>query len=89
MSDTGRQSFTDKVSNDLKPESQKSTTESWGDSAKSAADSLASTVEPNSEKSYTQKAVDSTSSNSNENSDSLLTKAQDALGLGNNNNTSR
>ncbi|KAJ3732316.1 heat shock protein 9/12-domain-containing protein [Lentinula guzmanii] len=89
MSDTVRQDFTDKIKSDLKPESQKTTTESWTDSAKSAADSLASTGEPNSQKSYTQQLFDSSSSNSNENTDSLLTKAQDALGLGNNNNTSR
>ncbi|KAJ3725787.1 heat shock protein 9/12-domain-containing protein [Lentinula raphanica] len=82
MSDTGRQSFTDKVENTLKPESQKSTTESWGDSIKSTADSAASTLQPESEKSTTQKIGDSASSNSNENNDSLLGKAQDALGLG-------
>ncbi|KAJ3763889.1 heat shock protein 9/12-domain-containing protein [Lentinula raphanica] len=82
MSDTGRQSFTEKAENALKPESQKSTTESMGDSIKGSWDSAASSLEPDSEKSIPQKAVDSTSNNSNENTDSLLGKAQNALGLG-------
>ncbi|KAJ3877276.1 heat shock protein 9/12-domain-containing protein [Lentinula edodes] len=87
MSDTGRQNFTDKASNALKPESEKSTLESLGDSAKSTGDSLASTFQPESQKSTTQKAGDAFSSNSNENEDSLLTKAQNAIGLGNSGNS--
>ncbi|KAJ3916841.1 heat shock protein 9/12-domain-containing protein [Lentinula edodes] len=87
MSDTGRQNFTDKASNALKPESEKSTLESLGDSAKSTGDSLASTFQPESQKSTTQKAGDAFSSNSNENEDSLLTKAQNAMGFGDSGNS--
>ncbi|KAJ3905059.1 hypothetical protein F5879DRAFT_988693 [Lentinula edodes] len=70
MSDTGRQNFTDKASSALK---------SLGDSAKTTGDSLASTFQPESQKSTTPKAADTFSSNSNENEDSLLTKAQNAI----------
>ncbi|KAJ3857011.1 heat shock protein 9/12-domain-containing protein [Lentinula lateritia] len=88
MSDPGRQNFTDKASNALEPESEKSTLESFGDSAKSTVDSLASTAEPESQKSVPQKATDTLSSNSNDNQDSLLAKAQNAIGLGNSGNSS-
>ncbi|KAJ4487767.1 heat shock protein 9/12-domain-containing protein [Lentinula aciculospora] len=79
MSDTGRQSFTDKVSDTMKPESQKTATESLVDSVKSTGDSLASTFQPESQKSTTQKAGDAISSNENENDESLITKTQNAL----------
>ncbi|KAJ7087843.1 heat shock protein 9/12-domain-containing protein [Mycena epipterygia] len=82
MSDTGRQSLTDKAGAAMKPDSQKSTTEQMGDSLKGTTDSVASTFQPQSEKSTTQKAGDTFSSNSNENDDSLLTKAKNAVGMG-------
>ncbi|KAJ3863494.1 heat shock protein 9/12-domain-containing protein [Lentinula novae-zelandiae] len=88
MSDTGRQNLTDKASDALKPDSEKSTLESLGDSVKSTGDSLASTVEPESHKSAPQKTTDALSSNSNQNTDSLLAKAQNAIGLGNSGNSS-
>ncbi|KAJ3895703.1 heat shock protein 9/12-domain-containing protein [Lentinula edodes] len=87
MSDTGRQNLTDKAADAFKPESEKSAFESFGDTVKSTGDSLASTVQPESQKSTTQKAGDALSSNSNENEDSLLTKAQNAIGLGNSGNS--
>ncbi|KAG7447972.1 uncharacterized protein BT62DRAFT_1003756 [Guyanagaster necrorhizus] len=67
MSDTGRQSFTDKAGSALKPDSQKSATEHMGDTVKGYADSTASTLQPQDEKSNTQKMDDTFGSNSNEN----------------------
>ncbi|KAI0630209.1 heat shock protein 9/12-domain-containing protein [Trametes polyzona] len=81
MADAGRQSFTDKASSAMKPDSQKSMTEQMGDSMKGTADSLASTVQPQSEKSTTQQMGDSLSGNSNENQESLMDKAKNALGM--------
>ncbi|KAJ7510066.1 heat shock protein 9/12-domain-containing protein [Mycena galericulata] len=82
MSDTGRQSLTDKAGAALKPDSQKTSTEQIGDTLKGTADSIASTLQPNSDKGATQKAGDSVSGNSNENSQSLLDQAKNAVGLG-------
>ncbi|KAI9067418.1 hypothetical protein FKP32DRAFT_284574 [Trametes sanguinea] len=81
MSDTGRQSFTDKASSAMKPDSQKSMTEQMGDSMKGTADSMASSLQPQSEKSTSQKMGDSMSSNSNENQGSVMDKAKDMLGM--------
>ncbi|KAI4527878.1 hypothetical protein K523DRAFT_248924 [Schizophyllum commune Tattone D] len=81
MSQAGRQDFTDKAASAMKPDSQKTATEQVSDYAKGTADSLASTVQPNSEKSGTQRAGDSLSGNSNENQDSLLNKAKNAMGM--------
>lgn len=47
--------------------------------------SAASTGQPNSQKSWTQQAGDMMSGNQNENQESLMDKAKNALG-GNNNN---
>ncbi|KAF7368667.1 hypothetical protein MVEN_00191000 [Mycena venus] len=82
MSDTGRQSFTDKAGAAMKPDSQKSTTEQLGDHFKGTGDSIASTFQPQSEKSTSQKMGDTFSSNSNNNDDSLLNKAKNAVGMG-------
>ncbi|KAJ6502365.1 heat shock protein 9/12-domain-containing protein [Mycena sanguinolenta] len=82
MSDTGRQSMTDKAGAALKPDSQKSTTEQMGDHIKGTGDSIASTFQPQSEKSNTQKVGDTFSSNSNNNDQSLLDKAKNAVGMG-------
>ncbi|EIM82986.1 uncharacterized protein STEHIDRAFT_64404 [Stereum hirsutum FP-91666 SS1] len=82
MSDTGRQSFTDKAGSALKPDSQKSTTEQFGDSVKGTGDSLASSAQPQGEKSTSQKAGDTFSGNSNENDQSMLDKTKNALGMG-------
>ncbi|KAJ3929153.1 MAG: heat shock protein 9/12-domain-containing protein [Lentinula lateritia] len=87
MSDTGRQNLTDKASDALKPDSEKSTLESLGDSVKSTGDSLASTLQPESQKSTTQQAADAVSTNSNQNTDSLLTQAQNAMGFGDSGNS--
>jgi len=81
MSDNARQGFTDKAAAAVKPDSEKSTTEHLGDKFKGTADSAASSVQPESEKSTTQKVGDTFSSNSNENSDSLLDKTKNTLGL--------
>ncbi|CDO69230.1 hypothetical protein BN946_scf185042.g132 [Trametes cinnabarina] len=79
MADAGRQSFTDKASSAMKPDSQKSMTEQVGDSVKGTADSLASTMQP--QKSTSQQVGDSLSSNSNENQGSMMDKAKDMLGM--------
>ncbi|KAF8911960.1 heat shock protein 9/12-domain-containing protein, partial [Gymnopilus junonius] len=86
MSDTGRQSFTDKAGSAMKPDSQKGTMEQASDYIKGKSDSAASSMQPNSQKSSSQKAGDTMSGNSNENSDSLLNKAKNAVGMGGNNN---
>ncbi|VDC03876.1 unnamed protein product [Peniophora sp. CBMAI 1063] len=83
MSDTGRMSATDKAKAALKPDSEKSTTEHFGDKVKGNADDLASSAQPQSEKSYTQKATDTVSGNSNHSNESFLDKTKDKLGLGN------
>ncbi|KAJ6508286.1 heat shock protein 9/12-domain-containing protein [Mycena sanguinolenta] len=82
MSDTGRQSMTDKAGAAFKPDSQKSTTEQLGDHFEGTGDSIASTFQPESQKSTTQKVGDTFSSNSNHNDESLLTKAKNAVGMG-------
>ncbi|KAI0266695.1 heat shock protein 9/12-domain-containing protein [Gloeopeniophorella convolvens] len=82
MSDQGRQSFTDKAGAALKPDSQKTTTEHVGDKVKGTGDSLASTFQPESQKSTGQQVGDSISGNRNENDESLLGKAKNAVGLG-------
>ncbi|KAG8726682.1 hypothetical protein FRC12_020352 [Ceratobasidium sp. 428] len=87
MSEAGRQSFTDKAGAALKPDSQKTTTEQAGDQIKGTADSLASTLQPNESKSDSQKVGDTLSGNSNENKDSLLDQAKNALGMGGNTGT--
>ncbi|KAF9058979.1 heat shock protein 9/12-domain-containing protein [Rhodocollybia butyracea] len=81
MSDSKRQDFSDKAKANLKPESEKSTTESVGDSVKGHADNAASTLQPQSEKSTSQKMGDSLSGNSNNNDQSLLDKTKDTLGM--------
>ncbi|KAI0743809.1 heat shock protein 9/12-domain-containing protein [Daedaleopsis nitida] len=83
MSDTGRQSFTDKASATLKPDSEKSTTEHFGDKFKGKSDSAASSMQPQGEKSTSQKVGDTFSSNSNENQPSMTQKAKNAMGFGN------
>ncbi|KAI0075123.1 hypothetical protein K474DRAFT_1664612 [Panus rudis PR-1116 ss-1] len=85
MSDTGRQSLTDKASAALKPDSEKSTTEHFGDKLKGNADSAASTVQPQSEKSTSQRVGDAFSSNSNESQPSMTQKLKNAVGMGESN----
>ncbi|KAH9859084.1 heat shock protein 9/12-domain-containing protein [Lenzites betulinus] len=86
MSDAGRQSFTDKATAALKPDSEKSTTEHFGDKFKGNADSAGSTLEPQSQKSTSQRVGDAFSSNNNSSTEPSLTqKAKNAVGLGNNN----
>ncbi|KAG2020031.1 hypothetical protein CC2G_005417 [Coprinopsis cinerea AmutBmut pab1-1] len=82
MSDTGRQSFTDKMGSTMKPDSQKSTMERTGDRMKGTMDSAASSMQPNSQKSTGQQMGDTMSSNSNQNQDSMMDKAKNAMGLG-------
>ncbi|KAK5115034.1 hypothetical protein LTR62_001731 [Meristemomyces frigidus] len=96
MSDSMRQSTTDKAASSLKPDSSKSTTEKAGDSIKSTADSVAGSVQPESEKSTGQKATDTVSGGSKDASTggqsmmdsasetlgNAATSAQNALGMG-------
>lgn len=84
MSDLGRQSFTDKAGSAMKPDSQKGVFEQTGDTIKGKTDSAASTLQPNKEKSTTQKMGDNLSTNQNENSESLMDKTKNALGMNNN-----
>ncbi|KAF8581610.1 hypothetical protein K439DRAFT_1353500 [Ramaria rubella] len=81
MSDTGRESFTDKASSALKPDSQKTGTEQAGDTLKGKTDSITSTLQPESHKSTSQKAGDTLSGNSNNNDQSMLDKAKDSMSL--------
>nr|VWO99587.1 Beta-xylanase (EC [Ganoderma boninense] len=81
MSDTGRQSFSNKAESAMKSDSQKSTTEQLGDKAKSAYDSVASTMQPQSEKSTSQKAGDAFSNNSNQDSESMTEQAKKTFGM--------
>ncbi|RXK36560.1 hypothetical protein M231_06170 [Tremella mesenterica] len=81
MSDTGRQSATDKAGAALKPDSEKSYLEQAGDAIKGKADSAASTAQPQSQKSYGQGAIDAISGNKNDNQESLMDKAKGALGV--------
>ncbi|KAG6833687.1 hypothetical protein H0H87_002883 [Tephrocybe sp. NHM501043] len=81
MSDTNRQSFTDKAGSALKPDSQKTTTEHVGDTIKGKMDSAASTLQPNTEKSSSQRASDSVSGNQNQDKEGILNKAKGAVGM--------
>ncbi|ORY22434.1 heat shock protein 9/12 [Naematelia encephala] len=58
MSDTGRESLTDKVTSAAKPDSEKSYVEQATDYVKGTLDSVASAVQPQQEKSTTQKIGD-------------------------------
>ncbi|SAM71505.1 related to HSP12 - heat shock protein [Ustilago sp. UG-2017a] len=82
MSDAGRQDFTDKASSAIKPDSQKS----FGEKTKENLDKAAGTVQPDSTKSDSQKMGDRVSG-SDKSDESMLDKAKNAVGLGNNNNT--
>lgn len=78
-----RKDLSDKVSDSLTPESQKSTTDQAKDSVSGAYDKVAGSVQPDSQKSTSQKAADTFSSNkdsaSNE-SKSYLESAQETVG---------
>ncbi|CAK9784797.1 hypothetical protein CC85DRAFT_302058 [Cutaneotrichosporon oleaginosum] len=66
MSDLGRRDFKDKIAAKLKPESQKTFTESAGDKAAGKMDAAASRMQPQHHKSLTQKIGDAfTRDNSN------------------------
>ncbi|ODV85140.1 hypothetical protein CANARDRAFT_176119 [[Candida] arabinofermentans NRRL YB-2248] len=71
MSDLGRKSFTDKASETLKPDSQKSTFESVKEGVTDSADKFASAVTPESEKSATQTLGDKAQSGSDKASSEL------------------
>ncbi|KAJ4000224.1 hypothetical protein F5050DRAFT_630492 [Lentinula boryana] len=79
MSDNARESFTSKTKAAVVPDSEKSTSTHLKDKVKGNADDAASAVQP--EKSDTQKAGDAISGN---NSESLLDKTKDTLGLNKN-----
>ncbi|EIW68608.1 hypothetical protein TREMEDRAFT_57155 [Tremella mesenterica DSM 1558] len=68
MSDAGRQDFTDKIGDAVKPNSEKTYLEQAQDTIKGALDSVASAVQPQKEKSTTQKVGDAlTGDNTNKN----------------------
>ncbi|KAF8502100.1 heat shock protein 9/12-domain-containing protein [Russula emetica] len=79
MSDQGRQSLTDKATNAMKPDSEKSTTEHMGDKIKGTADNIASKVQPESQKSSGQKVGDALDHGGDDTS--LVDKAKNAVGL--------
>ncbi|WRT69967.1 uncharacterized protein IL334_006958 [Kwoniella shivajii] len=81
MSDTGRQSLTDKAGAAMKPDSEKTYLEQGKDMLAGKSDSAASSAQPQSQKSFTQEAGDAISGNSNENQTSMADKAKDALGM--------
>ncbi|PFH54218.1 hypothetical protein AMATHDRAFT_135718 [Amanita thiersii Skay4041] len=86
MSDTGRQSFTDKAGSAMKPDSQKGTMEQTGDYVKGKMDSAASMMQSDSNKSMSQKMGDSMTGDSNallnDPQESLMDKAKNAMGMG-------
>ncbi|AAW43169.1 hypothetical protein CNBD0760 [Cryptococcus deneoformans B-3501A] len=61
MSDTGRQSLTDKATSSIKPDSEKSYVEQASDFVSGKLDSAASALQPQQEKSTTQKVGDAVS----------------------------
>ncbi|KAI5273652.1 hypothetical protein E4T47_03211 [Aureobasidium subglaciale] len=71
MSDQGRESFTDKVSKTVMPDSQKSTGDKYKDKASGGMDSAAGSMQPDSTKSDSQKAGDK--------GGSMLDQAKNAL----------
>ncbi|KAJ9110021.1 hypothetical protein QFC20_003095 [Naganishia adeliensis] len=88
MSDMGRQSLGDKAGAALKPDSQNKSPPSYleqgTDMLKGKADSAGSTAQPESQKSFGQQAGDAVSGNQNQNSESLMDKATNALGANTN-----
>ncbi|KAI0256038.1 heat shock protein 9/12-domain-containing protein [Lactifluus subvellereus] len=82
MSDQARQSFTDKATAAVKPDSEKSTIEHIGDKLKGAGDSIASKTQPESHKSTTQQIGDTLSASPDESNASLVDKTKKAMGLG-------
>jgi len=91
MSQPGRQDFSDKVHDAVKPDSQKSLTEHVGDMAQGKGDSALSSLQPQQDKSASQKVGDAFSGQQNHNPGerSLMDKAKDAVGLGNKASTNR
>jgi len=63
MADHGRESWSDKISRTVKPDSQKTLAEQTGDKATGQYENVASTAQPESQKSYGQKAMDMVSGN--------------------------
>ncbi|GAA6003031.1 hypothetical protein JCM10207_001954 [Rhodosporidiobolus poonsookiae] len=85
MTDTGRESLTDKAERNVKPDSQKGLGEQAMDTAKGAYDSAAAAVQPDSQKSNTQSATDTLTGGGSSGSgggESLVDKAKDTLGMG-------
>lgn len=63
MSDFGRKDFTDKASEAIKPDSQKSGLEKAKETATDKLDQLGGSAQPLSEKSYAQQATDAIGGN--------------------------
>lgn len=72
MSDLGRKDFTDKVSESVKPNSEKSYVEKAKESVTDGADKLGKHAQPQSEKSYAQQAGDALTGNSGSHSGKTL-----------------
>jgi len=91
MSQPGRQDFSDKVHNAVKPDSQKGFGEHVGDMVQGKGDSALSSLQPQQDKSASQKVGDAFSGQQNHNPGerSLMDKAKDAVGLGNKASTNR
>lgn len=58
MSDPGRKNVSDKISESLKPESEKTLNEQVSERVTDAFDKMAASAQPDSEKSVSQKAID-------------------------------
>ncbi|KAK4980905.1 hypothetical protein LTR66_000661 [Elasticomyces elasticus] len=83
MTDSGRKDMTDKVSDKMTPDSQKSTTEQAKDTASGMYDKAASAVQPESQKSTTQKASDTVSGKGGDaesQGKGMMANAQETLG---------
>ncbi|ODV59364.1 lipid-binding protein HSP12 ASCRUDRAFT_77108, partial [Ascoidea rubescens DSM 1968] len=70
MSDFGRKNFTQKASEAVKPNSEKTYAEQTKEKATGLADSIGKTVQPESQKSYGQKASDTLGNKKDEAQDS-------------------
>ena len=86
MSDAGRKGFTDKASEAMTPDSQKSTGQKLSEGATDITDKVSRNAQPESDKSATQKLGDSVSGQKDQQAHGgtgggIIDKAKDTLGM--------
>ncbi|TIA91124.1 hypothetical protein E3P99_01229 [Wallemia hederae] len=80
MSEPARRDFLDQARSTMKPDSQKTYTESAGDNLKGMSDNIASKMQPESDKSTTQQAHDTMTEGADSGRrDSFLDKIKSAM----------